>query len=320
VRRLRVLAVVVLAGCSAADQQETSTKAAQLAPVDSARLRVDGGSIWYRVTGTGTALPVVLLHGGPGVNSYYLKSMEALGDERAVIRYDQLGGGKSDPLTDTTRMTIAHFVEELEALRAHLGIEKFHVYGHSWGTILGLEYYRAHPDRVASLILASPAIDIPAWEQNARRLLATLPDSMQKAVAMREKEGKFEEADYQAAVGEFYNRFVWRKPVQADLDSTMASMNQQIYMFMQGPSEFTITGTLKQYNATGFLPQVKVPLLYTVGEFDEANPEIVKGFAAKTQGAQVAVIPGAAHLVQWDNPEENLRVVREFLRKADQKK
>ena len=82
---------------------------------------------------------------------------------------------------------------------------------------------------------------------------------------------------------------------------------------MQGPSEFTITGTLKTYNAKSFL-KVKVPLLYTVGEFDEAHPPTIKRFAALTPGAKVAIIPGAAHLTSWDNPVENTRVVREFLR------
>jgi pimeloyl-ACP methyl ester carboxylesterase len=113
------------------------------------------------------------------------------------------------------------------------------LYAHSWGTIPAVEYYRAHPDRVANLVLASPALDIPAWESNARQLLATLSDSMQRAVRLREAEQRYDAPDYQAALGEFYSRYVWRTPVQADLDSLMATANQGIYMYMQGPSEFT---------------------------------------------------------------------------------
>jgi proline iminopeptidase len=234
-----------------------------------------------------------------------------------VVRYDQLGGGKSDPLSDTTRFTIEHFVAELDSLRRHLGRERVHLYGHSWGTILAVEYYRAHPEHVVSLVLGSPALDLPAWERNARELLTTLPDSMQQAVQIREAEGNYDAPDYQAAVGEFYGRYVWLRPVEADLDSIMASVNLDIYSYMWGPSEFTATGTLRRYDARPVLASIDVPVLYTVGEFDEANPELVEGFAQQTPDARVVVIPDAAHITAWDNPEADLRAVREFLREVD---
>jgi proline iminopeptidase len=294
------------------------------APADSAplaageaRLAVDGGRIWYRKSGAATGTPVILLHGGPGFASYYMKAFEALGDDRPVVRYDQLGAGKSDRLTDTSRMTIEHFVRELDSLRAHLGYDRIHVLGHSWGTILGLEYYRAHPEHVASLTLASPALDIPAWEKNAKRLVTTLSDSAQRAIRTREAEKKFDAPDYQAALMEFYGKYVWRKPVEAELDSTLKMANEQIYNYMQGPSEFTITGTLKRYDSTPFLKDVKVPTLYVVGEFDEANPETVRRFAGMTPGARYTVIPGSAHLIEWDNPAASVKTVREFLRDVD---
>jgi proline iminopeptidase len=309
------VAVTVLIGCGEGRSDHPAATTAIL--TDSSRLAVDGGEIWYRVTGTGSGTPVMLLHGGPGFSSYYLKSLEALGDDRLVVRYDQLGGGKSDHIEDTTKFTIPHFVQELDSLRAHLGLEKVDLYGHSWGTILAVEYYRAHPERVNAMVLASPALDIPAWEANARALLETLPDSMQRAVETREASGEYDAPDYQAALMAFYGKYVWRHPVEADLDSTFATVNEGIYNYMQGPSEFTITGTLKHYDATAFLPQIQVPVLYTVGEFDEANPDLVKRFADATPGARMVVIPGAAHMTPWDNPQANLDAVRTFLSTAD---
>src|SRR4029450_13490211 len=166
------------------------------------------------------APPAILLHGGPGYSSFYMRSLEALSADRPVVRYDQLGAGKSDKISDTAMFNIAHFVRELDSLRSHLGYEKVHLVGHSWGTILGLEYYRAHPGHVASLTLMSPAIDIPTWEKNAKRLVKTLPDSAQKTIAKREAEKNFTAPDYQAAIEEFYGKYVWRRPVQAELDST----------------------------------------------------------------------------------------------------
>jgi proline-specific peptidase len=287
-----------------------------LAPGE-ARLAVDGGRIWYRVSGSGRGLPVMLLHGGPGYSSYYMKPLELLGDDRPVVRYDQLGGGKSDRLTDTALFNIGHFVRELDSLRAHLGYDRVHLLGHSWGTILAVEYYRAHPDHVASLTLASAALDIPAWARNARGLVATLSDSSQRAIRVREAERRFDAADYQAALAEFYAKYVFRRPVQADLDSTMSTANEGIYNYMQGPSEFTITGTLKRYDVTPFLSEIKVPTLYTVGEFDEAGPATIRCFAQMTPGAKFALLPGAAHVTPWDAPEESVRVVREFLRAVD---
>jgi proline iminopeptidase len=281
------------------------------------RLPVPGGNIWYKVSGDGSGTPVVLLHGGPGFSSYYLKPFEELGDERVVVRYDQLGSGKSDTTSDTTLFTIDHFVAELDSLRSHLGVARWHVFGHSWGTILALEYYRAHPDRVASLIFGSPVFDIPAYEHRANELVATLSDSSQRAVRRAVATGQYDSPAYQSAINEFYGLYLFRHPVQADLDSSFASFNQAIYVYMQGPSEFTITGTLKRYDATGFLPKIQVLTLLTVGEFDEVGPELVRRHASQIPGARYEVFAGAAHITPWDAREANLRAVREFLHSAD---
>lgn len=316
---------VLLAAAGCKPGAEPAAKSAGKAPAAApssiltpgSYLAVDGGRIWYRVTGTGTGTPVILLHGGPGLSSFYLKSLEALGNDRIVVRYDQLGGGKSDRITDTTLFTIPHFVANLDSLRRHLHLDRVSLYGHSWGTILAVEYYRAHPEHVASLVLASAALDIPAWQRNARRLLATLPDSMQRAVKLREAQHDYQAPDYQAAVNAFYSHYVMLRPVAADLDSTMATMNEAIYNYMQGPSEFTITGTLRNYDATPFLKDIHVPVLYTVGQYDEADTTTVKRFASLTPDARVVVIPNAAHMTMWDNPQANLAAVREFLRQVD---
>ena len=321
-----LILVAAVTACSkeAPPPADTTSNAAAAAaptadalPAGESRVAVDGGRIWYRVVGSGPATPAILLHGGPGYASFYMKSLEALSADRPVVRYDQLGAGKSDKLSDTSKFNIAHFVNELDSLRSHLGYDRFHVVGHSWGTILGLEYYRAHPEHVASLTLMSPALDIPAWERNAKRLVKTLPDSSQKVIAAAEAANKYDSPAYEAALGEFYGKYVWLRPVKADLDSTMSTVNMGIYNYMQGPSEFTITGTLKKYDATPFLKSVNVPVLFTVGEFDEADPPTVKKHSQMTPGAKYAVIPNAAHIVEWDNPDETNRIVRDFLKSVD---
>lgn len=286
-------------------------------PVGENRLAVHGGNIWYKVSGTGNGTLAVLLHGGPGSSSFYMKPFEDLGIDRQVVRYDQLGGGKSDKITDTTLFTIDHFVAELDSLRSALGVSKWHLVGHSWGAILAVEYYRIHPEHVVSLSLCSPALDLPAWAENARQLLTTMSDSAQEAIRKAEASKKYDDPSYMNALNEFYGKYFVRRPVAADMDSMMATYNLEMYNYMQGPSEFAITGTLKDYDAKPFLPQIGVPTLYTVGEFDGANPALVKRFASLTPGAQVAVLPGAAHITPWDARDENVRIVAEFLRSAD---
>jgi len=311
--------VLLLAACS--DQPKPPATSQQpvvtTLPAKEGFLDVPDGRVWYRVTGTGSATPVILLHGGPGYSSFYLRLLDSLGFDRPTIRYDQLGGGKSSRISDTLLITIPHFVAELDSVRRALGTTQVYLLGHSWGTILAVEYYRAHADHVAGLILGSPALDIPEWERHAKELVKTLPDSFQQAIRRAEKSRDFAAEDYQAALGEFYNRYVWRHPVQAELDSTLQTVNELIYTYMQGPSEFTIIGTLKHYDAKPFLSQIHVPTLYTVGEFDEANTTTVRRFAELTPGAQVVVISGAAHITTWDNPAEMLNAVRTFLLHAD---
>jgi proline iminopeptidase len=281
------------------------------------KLSVPGGNIWYKVSGASNGTPVVLLHGGPGMSSFYLKPFEELGNDRQVVRYDQLGGGKSDVITDTTMFTIDHFVKELDSLRTFLKLPKWHVFGHSWGTIVALEYYRAYPERVASLTLGSLCFDIQEWEQSTRQLLTTLPDSLQDAVKKAELTGRYDSPAYQEAMNQFYSLYVFRRPVQADLDSTFATYNAGIYGYMWGPSEFTITGTLKNYDATSLLPNIKVPTLFTVGEFDEISVQAVKGLATKVPDARFVMFPGSSHMTPWDARDENIKVVREFLQFAD---
>ena len=323
----RSFALILAAGIVACGDKSSATgKDSAVVPAGApatalaageAMLAVPGGKIWYKKSGVGGGTPVILLHGGPGYSSYYLKALEQLGDDRPVVRYDQLGGGKSDKISDTTMFTIEHFVRELDSLRAALGYDRVHLVGHSWGTILGFEYYRVHPEHVVSLTLGSAALDIPTWEKNARRLVGTLSDSAQRAIKTREAEKKFDAPDYQAALNEFYGKYVWRHPVDADLDSTVKTVNEGIYNYMQGPSEFTITGTLKKYDVTALLKTIKVPTLYTVGEFDEADPPTIKRFASLTPGAKVVVIPGSAHITSWDNPAAMVGAIRAFLRQTD---
>ncbi|GAG20151.1 unnamed protein product, partial [marine sediment metagenome] len=258
---------------------------------------VTGGKVWYRIVGEGDETPLLLLHGGPGFPSYYLNPLSALSKERPIIFLDQLGCGRSDDNTDTTLMTVDTFVEQLDQFRSALGLKEFYLYGHSWGTMLGIDYYLKYPKQVKALIFASPALSISRWVKDGKELIATLPDSVQIAIEINEERGNYNSPEYQHAVNLFYQNFVARKlPWDANMDSTFAEVNIDIYNYMWGPSEFTATGTLKDYERIDKLAEIRVPTLFICGEFDEARPSTVQYFQSLTPGSKYAMIEGAAHV------------------------
>jgi proline-specific peptidase len=316
---MRVTALVLLLVapvCALRAQNPTATGPAL---TNGSRLAVPGGEIWYRVVGGGSGTPVILLHGGPGNPSVYLKSLEALSDERVVVRYDQLGAGYSDVVHDTALFNIRHFVEELELLRRHLAVDRVHLYGHSWGATVALEYYRAYPQHVASLTFAGETLEIPTFFANVRGLFMAMPDSMARAVRNRASGAPYDSTAFRAAMMEFRTHFA-RSPVPAEADTLRRLTNPEVAAYMLGESPFAPTGTLRQYDATPFLSQVKVPTLFIVGEFDVAGPEIVKRHASLTPGARFVMIPNAGHHTQWDNAPATLAAVRSFLRAVDSRR
>src|SRR5262249_10200477 len=116
--------------------------ATQRAPVvREGKVAVEGGNVWYRIVGADKpGVPLLILHGGPGIPHDYLEPLDALANERPVVFYDQLGCGNSDRPKDKSLWTIEQFVDELAKVRAALKLDRVHILGHSWGTILAVEY------------------------------------------------------------------------------------------------------------------------------------------------------------------------------------
>jgi len=305
-----LLLLAIIAGCS---------PKTNLAPGEG-YIEVTGGKIWYRVLGEGDKTPLLLLHGGPGFPSYYLNPLAPLSKDRPVVFFDQLGCGRSNNHEDTGLMTVDLFVEQLEQLRAALGLQEFYLYGHSWGTMLGVDYYLKYTQYIKAMILASPALSAKKWSDDAEVLIATLPDSIQMAIKTNVENETYEAPEYQQAINEFYQRFVARKlPWDANMDSTFSQANEKIYNHMWGPSEFTATGILKDYDRTPDLSKIKVPTLYVCGEYDEARPGTVQYYQSLTPGAKFVMIENAAHVTMHDNPDKDIQVISSFLKEIEGK-
>src|SRR6266700_845695 len=234
-------------------------------------IAVEGGRVWYRIAGEArTGVPLLSLHGGPGYPHDYLEPLELLSDERPVIFYDQLGCGKSDRPDDKTLWRIDRFVLELAQVRAALGLDRMHLFGHSWGTMLAVDYLLSGAS-ATSLTLASPALSIPRWRADAGVYLATLPPAIQEVLARHEAAGTTE---YHDATLEYYRRYLCRMdPWPEAMNRSHEASSGEVYLEMWGPTEFHATGNLRDYDRTGRLHEIVVPTLFTCGRYDEATPE-----------------------------------------------
>ena len=280
---------------------------------------VTGGKVWFRIDGEGDKIPLLLLHGGPGFPSYYLNPMASLGKDRPIVFFDQLGCGRSDNNTDKSLMTVDAFVEQVEQLRYALKLNEFYLYGHSWGSMLGLEYYLKYPEHIKALILASPALSISKWINDAEALITTLPDSIQSIIKINVENGTFDSPDYENAINIYYQHFVAKRlPWDENMNSTFAKANLEIYNYMWGPSEFTATGILKDYERSDKLAEVEIPTLFICGEYDEARPATVQYFQSLIPQSKFAMIKDAAHLTMHDKPRQNNQVIEDFLFDIDE--
>jgi proline iminopeptidase len=281
-------------------------------------VEVNGGKIWYEIYGEGDQDPIILLHGGPGGTSLGFEPLKDLGYKGPIVYMDQLGSGRSSAIRDTSLMTIENYVEQVESLRKHLEIKDFVLYGSSWGTMLGMDYYLKYPDEVKAIIFSSPLFSTDLWIADADTLIATLPDSVQQVIRYHESINDYEHPDYQNAVKLYYSLYVTRKErPKADRSHLNLVSGKEIYEYMWGPSEFTSTGTLRNYDRLEQLKTVSVPVLLFTGEYDEARPTTVQYYQSLIPDATYREIPNAAHSTLNDNKEETLRVVMEFLRKIN---
>ena len=281
-------------------------------------VEVDGGKVWYEIVGSGTATPLLLLHGGPGAPSHYLKPLERVAVDRPVIFYDQLGAGRSPAPQDPALWTVERFVKELGQVREALGLEEVHILGHSWGSMLAMDYMLTRPEGVKSLTFASPALNISRWTQDARELLKALPEETQALIERHEAEGTTDAPEYQDAVMAYYGLYLSRsEPWSPDLLAAFEGFNTDLYHYMWGPSEFTATGTLEGYDREAEMAELDLPVLFTTGRYDEATPETVRHFQGLVPGAKIRIFENSAHMTMLDEPEEYSEVIRQFLNEAE---
>ncbi|MCJ7555329.1 MAG: proline iminopeptidase-family hydrolase [Gammaproteobacteria bacterium] len=283
---------------------------------------VPGGPIWYKITGNGPGIPVLALHGGPGGTSCDFALLEPLGDQRPIIRYDQLGTGRSGRPDDVSLWTVERFVEELHVLRQKLGLKQLHLLGHSWGASLAAAYVlEKGTDGIASVIFSSPLLSTPLWVADANIQRSQLPEDVQQTLAEHEKAGTTDSDEYEAASEVYYERHMYAGKRPETLAACKgAPWSQFVYEYMWGPQEFYATGTLVNFDVTDRLHEIDVPVLFMTGQFDEARPETVAGFQQLIPGSQFTVIEDAGHASLSKHPQEYRTILENFLESVESKK
>jgi proline iminopeptidase/L-proline amide hydrolase len=284
---------------------------------------VPGGRAYVRINGDlrGKRPPIVMIHGGPGSSHWYFLNATTLADERAVILYDQLDSGRSDHPGDPANWVIPRFLDELEAIRTWLGVDRWHVLGASWGGTLALEYGARQPAALAGLVLQSPLISTPLWLRDAKRLKDAMPPAIRDLLYRCDTPAAADAAECDAATDHFYRRHIHLTDPPPEIAAYKAalprSFSPDIYMHMWGRAEFTASGTLKDYDGSALLARLGGPALFLAGEHDEAIPETIAAFARRVPGADFAMIPDAAHIAFGDNPAAYLAILRPWLARHD---
>lgn len=278
-----------------------------------------GYKTWYRVVGEDRQgkFPLLCLHGGPGVPHDYLEPLEDLATTgRRVIFYDQLGCGNSDQPHDPSMWRVGLFVEELGAVRTALGLDRVHILGQSWGGMLAMEYTLTKPRGIASLIVSNSPASIKQWVDEADRLRSELPASVQETLRQHEAAGTTHAPAYMEAMLVFYHRHVcrlnpWPDAVNRAFEKLVA--NPEVYQTMNGPSEFFVTGVLKDWDIRDRLPEIRVPTLVLSGRYDEATPAVAETVHRGIPGSRWVLLEESSHMPFWEERGRYVEGVAEFL-------
>jgi proline-specific peptidase len=283
------------------------------------RIPFHGFHTWYRDIGPEGGIPLVCLHGGPGSTHNYFKPLEELAAQgRRVVLYDQLGCGNSDRPDDPNLWTVELFLDELRTLRDALGLDRIHLLGSSWGSMLALEYVLARPPGLVSLVLNSPPTSAETWMAEAARLRDELPEDVRRTLAEHEAAGTTDHPDYEAAEQVFWRRHILR--VDSPPDFVLrgrAERGRQVYRSLWGVSEWNANGKLHDWDVRHRLLEIDVPTLVTSGRYDECTPVLAEEAQRGIPGAERVLFEESSHSAYVEEPERFRAVVRDFLERVE---
>ena len=277
-----------------------------------------GLKIFYRLFGgtdqrKGT---VVCLHGGPGLTHDYMKPLSDLVQfGYSVLLYDEIGCGKSELPKNKKLFTAERHVEELENLRRGLGLGRIHLIGHSWGGMFGMAYALKYQENLKSLVLSGATASTPLCLSEMDRLRSELPGDAQQTLIKWEEEGDYENPEYIKASEVFLKKHFCRLPEwPPELNYSLEHLSKPVYQTMWGPNEFVALGALRYWDITNDIHKIKLPCLITCGRYDELTELLSRGIEKEIKDSKFVMFENSAHMTMWDERENYLDVVSDFLR------
>jgi len=281
-------------------------------------------NVWVQRCGNNPSKRLLLLHGGPGMSHEYFKSFEEYFSDSDIeyIYYDQLGSHNSDNPADRSFWTIERFVDEVDQVRKALGLgpDNFFLLGHSWGGVLAMEYAIAHPEALKGLIISNMMADCIAYQKYADDVLGP---QMDPVVLNRIKEleaaGQYTSEEYETLLVPYYERHVLRRPMDEwpqCVTSSLSHANQDLYVYMQGPSEFGIAGVLETWDRSKDLPKITIPTLVIGAEYDTMDPTYMQWMSKQLPKGEYLYCPNAGHMAMWDDPEGYHGGLKQFINKV----
>ena len=285
-------------------------------PEQTGRAAVPGGTIWWKKVGSGAKPPLLTLHGGPGAGHNYLLPLAALADDRPVVFYDQLGCGKADSPPNEKLYTVQRSVDELDAVRKALRLDRVVLFGHSWGSMLAIEYLcQGRCKGVEKLILGGALASVPQANAGQMRLIAQMPNGAGARMHALEKAHKESSPEYQALTEQFYKLHVCRAdPPPPEFLASGKNLETSIaYRVMNGPNEFTIVGVIKDWDRRKDLGRIKLPTLITTGEYDEVTLDCHETIHRGIKGSTLEIFKDCSHMTMNEQPAKYVASLRRFL-------
>ncbi len=286
--------------------------------------------VWTKRVGNNPAKKVLLLHGGPGMTHELYECFDGYFPQEGIeyIYYDQLGSYYSDQPDDLSLWTTERFVEEVEQVRKALGLDasNFYLLGQSWGGILAMEYALKYQDNLKGLVISNMMSSIPEYNSYAQTVLGPQMDpEIYEEIKAMEDEEDFGNPRYGELLFEhYYTEHVLRMPTDQWPEAVMRTLkhaNNQVYVHMQGYSEFGITGdaTLKDWDVKDRLKEIAVPTLVIGAQFDTMDPEHMEWMSGEVQNGRYLYCPNGSHLSQYDDQKTYFEGVIQFVNDVDQK-
>ncbi|MEZ5022054.1 MAG: proline iminopeptidase-family hydrolase [Chitinophagales bacterium] len=298
----------------------TTPGAFQAGGVEMIQLK-EGYKVWTKRFGN-SPMKVLLLHGGPALTHEFMECFESFFPQANIefYHYDQLGSYYSDQPDNDSLWTLERFVEEVEQVRIALDLNKdnFYLLGISWGGILAMEYALKYQDNLKGLIVSNMTADFDRYEAYNAELRKTMRPSLVDSFEYYESRELFHDPTYVNLVfEEFYTKHICRFPSDQWPEPVLRSfnhINQHVYEYMQGPSEFMPGGILKGWSVWDQLPELKVPTLMIGAKYDSMNPDDMKAMADLVQNGRSLYCANGSHLAMWDEQDFYMNGVIKFIK------